>query len=103
MDEAAKERLVEIAGAIEKFRQLDSQEQEWLYPLLSRNVKTTLEILDAISGKMKSFEEIALLVGLHPHTVSEKLNALAQGGVSINMTATGAVARTGRPRKLARR
>lgn len=41
-------------------------------------------------------------LGLHPHTVSQKLNALAEGGVSVNMTATGAIARTGRPKKLAR-
>lgn len=103
MDEAARDRLVEMAEAIEKFRRLHPAEQEWLYPLLNRNVRTALEILAAISGNMKSFEEIADLVGLHPHTVSQKLNALVEGGVSVDMTATGAKARTGRPRKLARR
>lgn len=103
MDESVKTRLIEAALAIEKFRNLDPKEQEWLMPLLSRGFRSTLQMLNVISLERKSFEEIALEVGIHPQTAQQKLNALLVGGLAIDLSKTAAYAPTGRPRKLARK
>lgn len=103
MDEKVRQRLAENALAIEKFRALAPSEQEWLLPLLTKGILSTLKILDMISGERLTFEEIGEGVGLSPITVSQKLNALAQGGMAIDLSEAAAYAPTGRPRKLARR
>ncbi len=103
MDTKLRERLTEHALAIEKFRNLDLQEQEWLRPMLSRGFKSTILLLDEIAEERKTFEEIAIALGINAATVAQKLNALLQGGIAIDLSATAAFAPTGRPRKLARR
>lgn len=101
MDETARSRLIGLADAIYKFRQLEVVEQQWLLQLLNRNVKSTLEILDLISEKALTFEEIADEMDMNPQTISQKLNALAEGGYPLDLSTTTAFAPTGRPRKLA--
>lgn len=103
MDESFRHRLTEQALAIEKFRNLAPTEQEWLRPMLSRGFKSTLALLDEIAEERKTFEEIAMALEINPQTVTQKLNALLQGGIAIDLTGTAAYAPTGRPRKLARR
>lgn len=103
MDERTRNRLCENALAIEKFRCLDPKEKEWLLPLLNRGIHSTIEMLDLIAEEKKTFEEIAQILGLHPHTIAQKLNALAQGGMAIDLTSSAAYAPTGRPRKLAKK
>lgn len=103
MDERVRNRLIEQALAIEKFRNLHAEEQDWLFPMLNRSIQTTIDILDAIANERKTFEEIAGDLGIHPQTVSQKLNALANGGMALDLSQTAAYAPTGRPRKLARR
>lgn len=103
MDEATRNRLCENALAIEKFRSLHPSEQEWLLPLLSKSVRNTIDMLDQIADEKRTFEEIALIMGLNPQTVSQKLNALVGGGIAINLSGAAAYAPTGRPRKLVRR
>lgn len=103
MDEAARKRLVELALSIEKFRNLHPNEQEWLEPLLSRGIRGTLEMLDVVSKEKMTFQEIARELGKSPTTISQRLNALLQGGMALDMSGTAAYAPTGRPRKLARR
>lgn len=103
MDAAARVRLIELAPLVEKFRSLHPSEQKWLKPLLSRNVQSALLLLESISEQKKSFEEIADETGLNPQTVTQKLNALAEGGVRVDMNDRVAFARTGRPRKLIRK
>lgn len=95
--------LKEIARFVEKFRNLHPDEQEWLEPLLRNNVKTALNILDAISNTSLSYEEIANICELHPTTVKQMLSALSEGGCTIDMSEKTAFAPTGRPRTLARR
>lgn len=102
MDVKATQRLKERAEAIAGFRELAIEEQEWLFPLLSRGIRNTLEMLDIISDQPLTFEEIAHELDLHPMSVSQKLNALAAGGYPIDLTENSAFAPTGRPRKLAR-
>ncbi|MBN3951899.1 MAG: hypothetical protein HWQ38_37735 [Nostoc sp. NMS7] len=99
------DRLKEGALAIEKFRTLADPEQEWLMELLKvgKSAVLALKILDTISTNPLTFEEIAHICECNPQTVSQILNALEQGGMTIQMDETSAYAPTGRPRKLARR
>lgn len=101
MHDTVRFRLLENALAIEKFRQLDPREQEWLLPLLSKGTRSTLEILDLIEEETLMFEQIGRVLGISPVTVSQKLNVLAEGGMAIDLSKTTACARTGRRRKLA--
>lgn len=101
MDDKVRQRLSENALAIEKFRDLHPTEREWLVPLLSKGVRSTLEILDLIETERLTYSEIGHLLGLSPTTVSQKLNALANGGMSLELSETAAYAPTGRPRRLA--
>lgn len=103
MDVLTCNRLEDNALAIEKFRSLAPVEQEWLLPLLGKGTRSTLEILDLIAEEKLTFAEIGRLSGLSPITVSQKLNALARGGMAIDLSETAAYAPKGRPRKLARR
>ena len=103
MDTNVRKRLTEHALALEKFRNLDIIEQEWLRPMLSRGFKSTIALLDEIAEEKKTFEEIAIALGISATTVAQKLNALLQGGIAIDLSETAAFAPTGRPRKLARR
>lgn len=103
MDSVAAQRLKEKAEAIAEFRNLTLEEQEWLFPLLARGIKNTLEMLDIISEQPLTFEEIADEMDIHPITVSQKLNALVAGGYPIDLTGNCAFAPTGRPRKLTRK
>lgn len=101
MHTGTKYKLQSAAMSIEKFRNLSLQEQEWLFPMLSKSIQSTLKLLDVISNQRKTFEEIADLMGCNPQTVSQKINALIEAGLAIDLSATGAIAPTGRPRKLA--
>ena len=94
-------RIRESARSIEKFRALDMDEQRWLEPLVTKTTKTCLNILDAIAHQPLTYEEIAQLCDLHPTTVKQILNALNEGGCSIDLRERGAFAPTGRSRNLA--
>lgn len=98
-----RERLTNYAESYAKFLELEEKEREWLFPLLSRGTKTTVQILQLIAEQPMTFEELADEVGCCPTTVTQKLNALSKGGFGIEMTDTTASAPTGRPRKLVRR
>ncbi|MBD2771216.1 hypothetical protein [Iningainema tapete] len=105
MNKLTSEKLKSGALAIEKFRALQEREQEWLYELLSvgKSALLALKILDAISACPLSFEEIADECGCNSQTVSQVLNALIEGGTTIQLDAKCAYAPSGRSRKLARR
>lgn len=96
-------RLKDAAPSIEKLRHLHPEEQAWLEPLLNPTTKTALLILDTISNSPLTYEEIADACELHINSVRQILGALNEGGCAIDMDERVAFARTGRPRKLARR
>lgn len=100
---SVRDRLIREAIAIEQFRNLHPEEQEWLLPLLSRGVRSTVETLNLVSDKIMTFEEVGKELGINSQTVSQKLNALAQGGIDIQLTDMAAFAPIGRLRKLARK
>ena len=103
MNTETTKRLTRIAPFIERFRNLHPDEQKWLEPMLKNNVRTALTILDSIAVAPMTYQSIADSLGLHPQTVCQMLNALAQVGCRINLKTSTAFAPTGRPRKLARR
>ena len=103
MNESTLEKLKAAAPDIEKFRNLHPDEQKWLIHLLSPTTLAALNILDAIANQPMTFDEIGQICDRNPQTVSQTLNALAEGGVNIDFTEKTAFAPTGRPRKLARR
>ncbi|CAD5988669.1 hypothetical protein PCC9214_05435 (plasmid) [Planktothrix tepida] len=103
MEDSFRKKLTEQAKLIAKFQELEQKEREWLFPLLSKGVRNTLELLDLISDRPLTFEEIATELDIHPTTVTQKLNALVAGGYPLALTDKTAFAETGRPRKLARK
>jgi response regulator of citrate/malate metabolism len=103
MEDKVRERLTNYAESYAKFLELEEKEREWLFPLLSRGTKTTIQILELIAEQPMTFDELAAEVGCCATTVTQKLNALSKGGFGLEMTDTTAFAPTGRPRKLVRR
>lgn len=72
------ERLRERADAIVFFLSLDPETQDKIWPLLPRGIKSTIELLDAISQQPKTYEELADELQQHRMTISQKLNALSE-------------------------
>ncbi|MBW4677664.1 MAG: hypothetical protein KME52_27795 [Desmonostoc geniculatum HA4340-LM1] len=97
------QKLRDAALSIEKLRSLHDSEQEWLLPLLGKSVLLALKILDAIAFDALTFEEIASECDCSKQAVSQILNALEQGGMSIQIQESSAFAPVGRLRKLAKR
>ena len=103
MDDTARLRLRAKAKAIEQFMELEASEREWIFPLLNRGVQSSIEILELIEEKPFTFEEIADEMDMNSQTITQKLNALIDGGYSgLTLTQTTAFSWTGRHRKLAR-
>ena len=103
MDDTARLGLRAKAKAIEQFMELEAAEREWIFPLLNRGVQSSIEILELIVEKPLTFEEIAEEMDMNHNTISQKLNALIDGGYSgLTLTESTAFAQTGRCRKLAR-
>jgi predicted transcriptional regulator len=102
MDDTARLGLTAKAKAIEQFMELEASEREWIFPLLNRGVQSSIEILELIAEKPLTFEEIAEEMDMNHNTISQKLNALIDGGYGLTLTESTAFAKTGRWRKLAR-
>lgn len=103
MDDTARLGLTGKAKAIEQLMELEASEREWIFPLLNRGVQSSIEIIELIAEKPLTFEEIADEMDMNPHTITQKLNALIDGGYSgLTLTESTAFSWTGRHRKLAR-
>ena len=103
MDDTARLGLRVKAKAIEQFMELEAAEREWIFPLLNRGVQSSIDILELIAEKPLTFEEIADEMDMNPNTITQKLNALIEGGYKgLTLTQTTAFSWTGRHRKLAR-
>lgn len=103
MDDTARWGLRAKAKAIEEFMNLESSERKWIFPLLNRGVQSSIEILELIAEKPFTYNEIADEMDMNPNTITQKLNALIDGGYTgLTLTQTTAFSWTGRHRKLAR-
>lgn len=99
MNKTTLAKLKLAAPQIEKYRQLDERDKEWLAPIIDYSVLTAIDILSRIEEQPLTFEDIATLTGLHPTSVSQILNALS-GHITIDMSNGKAYAPVGRKRKL---
>jgi hypothetical protein len=103
MDDTARLGLTAKAKAIEQFMELEASEKEWIFPLLNRGVQSCLEILELIAEKPLTFDQIADEMDMNKNTITQKLNALIDGGYSgLTLSESTAFSWTGRHRKLAR-
>lgn len=91
MDEKSIERVEELAEYIDRFRQLENDEQVWIAELLKngRLVRTCLNVLVAIATESLTYQEIADICDLHVNTVKQIVYALQKGGVDILEQKTG--------------
>ncbi|MGL5196191.1 MAG: hypothetical protein ACRC8Y_21600 [Chroococcales cyanobacterium] len=77
MNQETVQKLKKLAKSIVYFQSLHSDEQDILWPLLNRSVQSSIELLNAISDKPRTYAEIAAMTKLHPNTVAQKLNVLS--------------------------
>lgn len=106
MDSRIYYRIEDLALLIERFRQLEDKDQEWLRALFKgdRTIISCLEILDEIEDKALSYYELANIMGCSPETIKQKLNAMISGGIAISESrGKYKAARGGRPRKLCKK
>lgn len=100
MDSRYVVKIEALAKNYHAFYQLDDSVKDVVLPLLSRGVISTIELIDLIYDTSLTFEEIAASLGINHSTVTQKLNALKNGGFPLDMDETTVIYRTGRPRKL---
>lgn len=85
MNETTKEYIKECGPSIRKYWELHPEEQEWLYPLLQKRLRTAIAVLEAISDQPRTYSEIAKITGLSENTVKQLTYALEQAGVGIQI------------------
>lgn len=102
MNKTTLAKLKLAAPQIEKYRQLDERDKEWLAPIIDFSVLTAIDILSQVEEQPLTFEEIAALTGLHPNSISQIINALSES-IVIDMSNGKAYAPVGRKRKLVAR
>ena len=101
MNEQTKAYIKECVPSIWKYWELHPEEQEWLYPLLHKSIRSAIAVLEAISDKPQNYSEIAAITELSENTVKQITYALAEGGIGIQIFSEGrAYCPLGRPRKL---
>jgi hypothetical protein len=85
MNQDTIEHLKNATPEIIKFRGLAKNEQDWLYPLLQKRIRTALDLLSTIENKPRTYHEIAELTELNENTVKQILYALDKGGLRIQI------------------
>ena len=85
MNEDTKAYIKECGPSIQKYWDLHPEEQEWLYPLLQKRLRTAIAVLEAISDRPRSYSEIAKITGLSENTVKQLTYALGEAGIGIQV------------------
>lgn len=85
MNEDTKAYIRECGPSIRKYWDLHPEEQEWLYPLLQKRLRTAIAVLEAISDRPRSYSEIAKITGLSENTVKQLTYALGEAGIGIQV------------------
>lgn len=102
MDAKLISRLEKMAKFYYEFLSLSDEDQEWLIPGLSRSCISTIKLLKLVIERHYTFDELAAESGMNRQSISQRLNALASGGIPLDLSKSGAFLETGRPRKLVR-
>jgi len=85
MNEATKEYIKECGDHIRKYWELEPDEQEWLYPMLQKRLRTAITVLEAISDRTRSYSEIAEITEISQNTVKQLTYALKEAGIGIQI------------------
>jgi len=85
MNEKTKQYIKECGLGIQKYWDLDTEEQEWLYPMLQKRLRTAIAVLEAISDQPRSYSEIAKITGISQNTVKQLTYALAEAGIGVQI------------------
>jgi hypothetical protein len=83
MNEDTKNYIKECGDRIRKYWELEPDEQEWLYPMLQKRLRTAITVLEAISDQPRSYSEIAKITNLSENTVKQLTYALSEAGIGI--------------------
>ena len=83
MNEDTKTYIKECGPSIRKYWDLHPDEQQWLYPLLQKRLRTAIAVLEAISDRPRTYSEIAKITGLNENTVKHLTYALGEAGIGI--------------------
>lgn len=86
MNELTRNKLKENATRILEFQSLELGVQSLVKPLLNKTFQSTLKLLEVISeygDEGITYQELGEIVGHHPTSVSQKLNALDDGGYPL--------------------
>lgn len=89
MNEQSKAYIKECCSSIQKYRELHPKEQEWLYPLLNKSIRSAIVVLEAISDQPQNYSEIAAITELSENTIKQITYALAEGGIGIQIFSEG--------------
>ena len=85
MNKTTKEYIKECGSSIRKYWELHPEEQEWLYPMLQKRLRTAITVLEAISDRPRSYSEIAKITGISQNTVKQITYALEEAGIGIQV------------------
>jgi biotin operon repressor len=85
MNKTTKEYIKECGPSIRKYWELHPEEQEWLYPMLQKRLRTAITVLEAISDRPRSYSEIAKITSLSENTVKQLTYALKEAGIGIQV------------------
>ncbi len=102
MNQDAYQRIVALTPMIQEFSNLEPSERAWLKPMMTKTALTAVAILDLLSSRQMTYEELADDMGLNWQTCKQICNALADGGAKIQVSGKVAIAETGRLRVLKR-
>ena len=102
MNQDTYQKIVALTPMIVEFQNLETYERAWLEPLLTKTVKTAIAILDSLSEREKTYQEVADDLAINWQTAKQIINALSEGGANIQIKAKAAQAATGRLRVLKR-
>lgn len=88
------------------FQELQPWEQAGIWLLLPTGVQKTIEIIESIQDCPRTYKELATLHEQSVVTISQKLNALSEGGFPLILDSESAEAsisiKAGRPKAIAR-
>jgi transcription initiation factor IIE alpha subunit len=85
MNEDTKTYIKECGPSIRKYWDLHPDEQQWLYPLLQKSLRSAIAVLEAISDRPRTYSEIAKITGFSENTVKQLTYALGEAGIGIQV------------------
>lgn len=99
MNKDTYEKIRASTAFLTKYYELDETDQAWIYTGLDKTFQSTIEMIDLITNRQLTYKEIAKTLGINFNTVTQKINALIEGGFPIEADTKKAFYQVGRKRK----